>query len=327
MRYVTMKMSFIAQQDMFFPLNPVNTFRGAMGYALRRVSCFQRKTEDKYACLKCKGNTRCAYAMCNESINYHALTGTNVLKNCSDIPHLMNITTSLPGNTTVKAGEKFDFSVRLFGAAVVYAPNIMVAANNAARLGFRKSQALLESVSDFSGNVIWSFMSDKAQMPEIASLSIPEPDYTNDEECEIKINFISPVAFKDLKNNKITKEPEFYRLIGSLMRRYTIFESTDGKTVDWHFRKISEMARKVRISRMNLEPVSWERFSTRQQQRIQISGVIGSVSYIGPTAMFENLLNAGETLHCGRNATLGQGRINVAQIRHLSNRDEFEGCV
>ena len=235
----------------------------------------------------------------------------------------MNITTSLSGNKTVKAGEKFDFTVNLFGTAVTFAPYIMVAAKNAAQYGFRKSQAMLESVLDSnSNNIIWSFMNDKVQMPEVALLHIPEPDYTNDEECEIKINFISPVAFKDLRTKKITKEPEFERIIGSLMRRYSIFESTDGKMINWHFKEISEMARKVRISRMNLEPVNWERFSTRQQQRIPISGVIGSVSYIGPTAMFEELLNAGEILHCGRNATLGQGRINVAQIRHLNNRDE-----
>ena len=323
MRYVTMKMSFIAQEDIFFPLNPVNTFRGAMGYSLKKISCYQKKNVDKYACSTCKNNLHCAYAMCNETINYIGSSKEKSIVKGKDIPHLMNITTSLAGNTMVKAGEKFDFTVRLFGAAVVFAPYIMVSAKNSAQHGFRNSLAMLESVLDAcSDKVIWSFMNDKVQMPEISSLHISEPDYTDDEECEMKINFISPIAFKDLKTNQITKEPGFDRIIGSLMRRYSVFESTDGKTVNWHFKEISEMAKKVRISRMNIEPVNWERFSTRQKQIIPISGIIGNVSYIGPTAMFEELLKAGEIIHCGRNATLGQGIINVAQIRHLSNRDE-----
>ena len=330
MRYVTMKMSFIAEDDIFFPLNPVNTFRGAMGYSLKRISCNQRRNEDKYPCLTCRNNVSCAYAMCNETIKHSNIKGIDFLKNSSEIPHLMNITTSLSGNSEVKAGEKFDFTVRLYGAAVIHSPRLMVSAKAAAMRGFKKekSRAMLESVFDAcSEKIIWNFMNDSVKMPEIAYLHIPEPDFTNDEECEIMLNFISPVAFKDLKSDSITKEPEFYRIVGSLMRRYSVFEAIDGNKLDWHFKEISEMAKKVKISRMNIEPVNWERFSTRQQQRIPISGIVGSVSYIGPTAMFEELLNAGEILHCGKYATFGHGRIKVAQIRHLSNRDESKAFV
>ena len=104
----------------------------------------------------------------------------------------------------------------------------------------------------------------------------------------------------------------------------TFFEATEGRKLNWHFSEISDLASKVVISGINVEPVFWERYSTRQEQRIPVSGVIGTVSYIGPVAGFEELLNAGEVLRCGRSVTLGQGRINVAQIRHLSNRDEFK---
>ena len=234
----------------------------------------------------------------------------------------MNIDSGFPGNTVVKAGERYSFNVRLLGNAVSVAPYIIVAAKNAAMKGIKGSRAELETIIDeATGKVIWNMQNDNLILPEIDNFTIQEPDWNNKENCELKLNLVTPVAFKN--KGKITREPDFSRIIGSLMRRYTFFEATEGRRLNWHFTEISELAKQVKISGMNIETVCWERYSTRQEQRIPISGVIGTVSYIGPVAGFEELLNAGEILRCGRCITLGQGRINVAQIRHLSNRDEF----
>ena len=329
MRYITLKMTFQAEEDMFFPLNPVNTFRGAIGYALKHISCIQRKTlTDKYACNSCKIAGRCAYALCYETSKSHFNSQAVANLKTFEMPHLMNIDSGFPGNTAVKSGECFSFSIRLFGTAASVAPHLIVAAQNAAEHGFKGSRAILKQISDeATGKIIWSMQNDSLMLPETENLYVAEPDWNNTENCELKLNFVTPVAFRDAKTNGITKEPEFSRIIGSLMRRYTVFEATEGRTLDWHFSEISDLATKVRISGMNVEPVYWERFSTRQQQRMPISGIIGEVRYIGPVAAFEDLLNAGEILRCGRSITFGQGRINVAQIRHLSNRDEFDGFI
>lgn len=321
MRYISLKLTFRTENEIFFPQNPVNTFRGAMGYALRHISCIQRKSQDKYACNSCNLANSCAYALCYETNKSHLRTNIDNF-NSFEIPHLMNIDSGFPGNKVVKAGEKYSFNVRLLGNAVTVAPYIIVAAQNTALKGMRGSKAELETIEDeFSGKLIWSKQNDNLVLPEIDNFTISEPDWNNTENCELKLNLVTPVAFKN--KGKITREPDFSRIIGSLMRRYTFFEATEGRKVNWHFSEISDLASKVMISGINVEPVFWERYSTRQEQRIPVSGVIGTVSYIGPVAGFEELLNAGEVLRCGRSITLGQGRINVAQIRHLSNRDEF----
>ena len=328
MRYITMKLRFRTEEDIFFQQNPVNTFRGVMGYALRHISCIQRKSQDKYACNSCKIASRCAYALCYETNKCHLISNGAANLKTFEMPHLMNIDSGFPSNTLVKAGEKFSFNIRLLGNAVTVAPYMIVAAQNAALHGIKGVKSVLESIEDVAtGKLIWSTSNDSLVLPEINSLHISEPNWKTEEKCELKLNFITPVAFRDAKTGKITKEPEFNRIIGSLMRRYTIFEATEGRTVDWNFSEITNLASQVRISGMNVEPVYWERYSTRQKQRMPISGIIGTVSYIGPVAGFEELLNAGEILRCGRSITFGQGRINVAQIRHLSNRDEFNGFV
>lgn len=328
MRYVTMKLCFRAVEDAFFPLNPVNTFRGAMGYSLRHIACIQRKSNDKYACNSCKAVGRCAYALCYETNRQHLGTGISYNLRTFEAPHLMNIDSGFPGNTTVKAGDVFSFSIRLFGTAASIAPHLIVAAQNAAEHGFKGARAELESIVDEStGKTIWSLKNDSLMLPEVVTLRVNEPDLSLTEPCELMLNFVTPVAFRDVKSGGVTKEPEFERIIGSLMRRYTIFEATEDRQLDWNFTKISELARQVRISGMDIEPVYWERYSTRQQQRMPISGIIGKVRYSGPVLPFEELLNAGEILRCGKNITFGQGRINVAQIRHLSNRDDFQGFL
>lgn len=327
MRYLSLKLTFKPENEIFFPLNPVNTFRGAMGYALRHISCIQRKNDDKYACNSCKMAGSCAYALCYETNKDHLKMEVENFKSY-EIPHLMNIDSGFPGNKVVKAGERYSFNVRLLGNAVTVAPYIIVAAQNAALKGIRNSKAELESIIDeLSGKIIWSKQSDNLVLPEIENFVVHEPDWNNTENCELKLNLVTPVAFKNKQTGRITREPDFKRIIGSLMRRYTFFEATEGRKLNWHFSEISELASKVKISGMNIETVCWERYSTRQEQRIPVSGVIGTVNYIGPVAGFEELLNAGEILRCGRSITLGQGRINVAQIRHLSNRDEFQGFV
>ena len=328
MRYITIKMTFKTEGDIFFQQNPVNTFRGAMGYALKHISCIQRKSQEKYACNSCNNASKCAYALCYETNKCHLLSNGDANLKTFEMPHLMNIDSGVPGNSFVKAGDCYSFNIRLLGTAVNVAPYLIVAAQNAALHCIKGVKSSLESIEDEStGKIIWSMNNDSLVLPEINNLHIPEPNWKIEENCELKLNFVTPVAFRDAKTGKITKEPEFSRIIGSLMRRYTIFEATEGRKLDWNFGEISNLASKVRISGMNLEPVYWERYSTRQEQRIPISGVIGTVSYIGPVAGFEELLNAGEILRCGRSITFGQGRINVAQIRHLSNRDEFAGFV
>ncbi len=325
MRYISLKLTFKTENEIFFPMNPVNTFRGAMGFALRHISCIQRKNADKYACNSCKMANNCAYALCYETNIGHLKTDIDNFKSF-EIPHLMNIDSGFPGNRVVKPGERYSFNVRLLGNAVTVAPYIIVAAQNAAMKGIRGSKAELETITDeFSGKLIWSKQNDNLVLPEIENFTVQEPDWNNTENCELKLNLVSPVAFKN--KGKITREPDFSRIIGSLMRRYTFFEASEGRKLNWHFSEISELAKQVKISGMNIETVCWERYSNRQEQRIPVSGVIGTVSYIGPILGFEDLLNAGDVLRCGRSVTLGQGRINIAQIRHLSNREVFKGFI
>jgi hypothetical protein len=311
MRYLRIGFKFKALAPVSFPPNPVNTFRGALGFQLLRISCIQRKTS-RDGCRNCDLFSRCAYAKCYETSPRHIEKG--YAAGNSDIPHFMVIDTGFPGLKEFEAGQEFEFHIQLFGQGIETLPYIIVAARNAGMMGFTRQRIpcdLISATEYFSKATIWSETKDELKIPEANLLQLPEPDISNKDLAEVNLKFITPVAFKDKRKGNLTLEPDFNRIIGSLMRRYSTFEASENNKVNWNFKEISMLARQVKLKKINLEPVYWQRFSTRQQQRIPIAGVIGQASYVGPVKPFAQLLKAGEIIRCGRSTSFGQGRISV----------------
>ncbi|MFA5598856.1 MAG: CRISPR system precrRNA processing endoribonuclease RAMP protein Cas6 [Pusillimonas sp.] len=317
MRFLKLRFNFRACDNVCFPDNPVNTFRGALGYQLKRLSCIQRKDRNSDSnCKGCPADARCAYALCYETSKNHMPAGFSY--SGSDLPHLMLIDAEFEGKKVIDAGKTFAFVVSLFGASVSSASHLIVAAQAAGKFGLtgaKVSCELIEITQASTNEQIWSTDKDTLHIPETSELKITAPDLSLASPCELTLSFASPVAFKDISTGKISTKPDFGRIIGSLMRRYSIFEASEGNKLDWDFAEIARLAGQVETVQVEAEPVYWERFSTRQKQRIPISGIRGRAKYVGPIKPFIELLNAGETLRCGRSVTFGQGRIEIAKVR------------
>jgi len=321
MKYCRISFRFRALAEISFPANPVNTFRGALGFQLQRLTCIQRKSSEQ-GCRACGAALNCAYALCYETSPCHI--GREFMAGNADVPHLMVIDAGFPSNQALVAGSAIEFSIQLFGRGIDMAPYIVVAAQKAGQAGLTRIRVPceLELVTDEgTGEAVWSSAEDEFIMPKAQELLLAEPLLLAGEPGEVRLKFITPVAFKDQARGNLTMEPDFSRIVGSLMRRYTAFEASEGRQLNWNFAEISRLARQVKLSGINLEPVYWERFSTRQQQRIPIAGVIGQACYTGPVAGFIDMIRAGEVIRCGRSTTFGQGRISYAGSIELSTRE------
>jgi len=62
----------------------------------------------------------------------------------------------------------------------------------------------------------------------------------------------------------------------------------------------------------NLTWLDWTRYSSRQQQKMSLGGVVGTWRLAGRLAPFARLLQLGEWLHVGKEATFGLGRYTLA---------------
>lgn len=75
-----------------------------------------------------------------------------------------------------------------------------------------------------------------------------------------------------------------------------------------------EASKMVVVIDKDLRWWDWERYSHRQQGRMKLGGVMGTVMLDGPISRFLPYLQLGEYVHVGKNATFGLGKISIAMI-------------
>jgi CRISPR-associated endoribonuclease Cas6 len=82
-----------------------------------------------------------------------------------------------------------------------------------------------------------------------------------------------------------------------------------GAAIDWTFRPLLDHAAALR-STPRVAWHDWERYSNRQQRKVTLGGLLGTLDLEGdipePLAI---LLRTAEILHVGKGATFGLGRI------------------
>jgi len=58
----------------------------------------------------------------------------------------------------------------------------------------------------------------------------------------------------------------------------------------------------------------WERYSSRQETRMRLGGLVGEVEFEGELAEFLPYLFLGELIHLGKGTSFGLGRYGVEVI-------------
>jgi hypothetical protein len=74
---------------------------------------------------------------------------------------------------------------------------------------------------------------------------------------------------------------------------------------------LREAARSVRVVTRHLSLQRLERYSNRQQQKLPMHGMVGSISFAGNLAAFLPLLRMGEYIHIGAGTAFGLGRYRL----------------
>lgn len=312
MRYVILKAEFTAVAKVEFPPNPVNTFRGALGYKLQKTVCFQRARLEK-TCRGCIGESSCVYARCFETGPAHLGCEVDIgMGTSSDVPHPMLLDAEFNGPCSIEPGQRFVFTVTLFGKAVESVPFFVHVFTELAASGLTRNKSRCELVSVVADSVGLIYDSElkvlNPLMPMI--LNLEEPEYRDDEHVgQVALHFETPVSFKDKAGGGVVNRPDFTRIIRSLLRRHTFLRATDGLPApNWDYAAILKLSQRVKIIESNLELVRWERYSTRQEQRISWGGCVGIIRFAGPIRPFLPLLKAGEVIRVGRGTVFGQGR-------------------
>ena len=81
-----------------------------------------------------------------------------------------------------------------------------------------------------------------------------------------------------------------------------------GSELQLDFRGLIAAAEQVQIASSHLWWYDWERYSTRQDTRMKLGGVLGQVTYTGDVQPFLPLLQLGTYVHVGKGTSFGLGK-------------------
>lgn len=288
-----------------------STLRGGFGAVFKRTVCFQREVK---SCADCLLRANCPYAYIFETA---PPKDAEVLSTYSHVPLPFVIEPPLDTKTVYEPGETLDFGLVLVGRAINYLPYFIVVFRELGKVGLGRGRgkyalrevaavqpldgveeaiysATNEMVCDRDLSVGWAEIEAKGQRPKF----------------KLTVNFLTPTRMKH--KGKYVERPEFHVLVRNILRRVSsLYYFHCGERWETDYRGIIEAAKGVRLAEAGTGWVDWERYSRRQQQRMNLGGLMGQATYEGEIEPFLPLLVLGELVHVGKGTVFGNGQYEL----------------
>lgn len=216
-----------------------------------------------------------------------------------------------------KKGDNLAFDLILIGRAIDYLPYFIYTFEELGRIGIGKGKGRYE-LREVSCEGKGIYNSADRQLKTIHSNNSPlsplklrgdEMGVTPNSKL-ITLNFVTPTRI--IVNGDLVVDLEFHHLIRSLLRRIsTLSYFHDGKRLELDFKGMIQRAQDVIVKERDTRWYDWERYSARQDVRMKMGGILGSVTFSGALAEFMPYLLLGEHLHVGKGTSFGLGKYEI----------------
>jgi CRISPR-associated endoribonuclease Cas6 len=304
--FAVFKFHLIAKDRLYLPAYKGSALRGGFGAAFKKVCCVN--SAKKY-CNDCQLNANCAYAYVFETPQTSAYRADYTATN---LPHPFVILPPLSRKETLEPGESLTFGLTLIGRGIDFLPYYVYAFDELGRMGLGRERGRyqLEQVTNDEDQQIYhinsGMLSSDFKTRDFGELLAATK---SDNHHEIKLHFITPTRITE--KNQLTKQLPFELLLRNLLRRGSLLaevHAQPGRPWPIDFSLVLEYGRtNVELRSSNLTWYDWERFSNRQQRRINLKGFIGTVRYHGELTPFLPLIELGHFIHIGKNTSFGMG--------------------
>ncbi len=302
------------------PIEPMNlppykgaTLRGGFGQAFKRMAC--SRPQPGGTCQGCSEWDRCAYSYVFET---PVPPDSEVLRTHAAVPRPFVFEPPLDDKTEYGLGDELAFGLVLIGRGIDYLPYFILAFKALGDVGLGRGRArfrlkqvwardplgpwetlIYDGPSDALRNVEMT-----AGITEIEQAAAELPDH------ELSVCFLTPTRLKH--GGKIARELVFDVLVRALLRRVSsLYYFHCGERWEADYRGLIELAQKVEMVESAAQWQSWERYSSKQDRRIEMGGLVGKMRYAGPLAAFRCLLVLGSVVHVGKGCVFGNGQYEV----------------
>jgi hypothetical protein len=298
------------ETDAELPYYKGSTFRGVFGRALKKIICALKQQE----CETCLLNTKCIYVQVFE---------TPVSVNAKDTrmaapPHPFVIEPPLTIKTHFPTGSAFDFSLLLMGEANNYLPYFIYAFEQMGQIGIgrklnsHRGRFSLEKVQNNNG-VVYSSDDHKLTPKSVKKLGLKSPKSFQSQDLCLKLTLETPLRLKF--ENRLQADLPFHLLVRAMLRRISSLMNAfgDGEP-DLDYPGLVRKAETIKTIDKNLSWYDWQRYSFRQDEKMLMGGMAGSVTYEGHINEYLPLMEFCEQVHLGKQTTFGLGKIKTELI-------------
>jgi hypothetical protein len=284
-----------------------STLRGAFGHAFRRVACLAPGGGP------CPAPEACAYHLIFETA---PPADSPALSSLDDVPRPFVIGAPPAGTDgRIPRGSDLAFGLTLVGRAREFFPHFVVTLREIRSIGrgrhpvaLRRVEALRptggpEAVYDEADSLVrahdarWSLADCGSRRP-------PAGPFT--------LRFLTYTRLKH--EDQWARRPEFHVLVRRLLGRLSslaVFHC--GGPLQADFLSLIERAKAVRLVADRTRWEDWTRYSSRQERRMVLGGLVGEAVYEGPVEDLWPYLCFGQWTHVGKNATFGLGRYRIEE--------------
>ncbi len=283
-----------------------SAWRGAFGHALKRTVCVTRTPR----CPDCLLWRSCAYSDIFET---PPPPDTPLLANGSAAPHPFILHPEATNGAALRPDEPFTVDLTLIGRAVSQLPYIVHAWGEMGKQGVGKGRGRyrLEGVSQSAGGA-WRPIHQAGGGLSPFPAEAPPPPPPPEGVCRLMIE--TPLRIRHAQRLMGPAAFHFRGLAASLLRRLSLLHHFHGTVpLEVDFRALVRRAEAVEPLEQNLYWYDWQRYSTRQQSRMKMGGLLGQVAFkAGSLRPFWPWLALGQWLHVGKSVSMGLGRYRIS---------------
>lgn len=285
-------------------------FRGGFGSVFRRVACALRERE----CLYCLLKEKCPYAYIFET---SPPADTQALRNYESIPRPFVLEPPAETKTDYSPGERLDFNLVLIGRAIEYLPYFVVVFREMGQAGLGRGRRsfILEEVTALGleqTDLLYTRATNTVRSIDLSYSGAALITKTSLQGNQLRVEFETPIRLVD--GGRQAEVPVFHIFFRQAMRRISALAYFHhGRPLEVDYIGLAERSRKVTLVENKIHWHSIERFSRRQNQRVNMGGLVGTAVYEGNLAEFLPWLALGEHVHVGKNTVFGLGKYRLDQ--------------
>lgn len=309
-----------AIDPLYLPPPKGTVLRDGVGYMFKRLAC-----SESYPCDgDCVQGNSCPYSYVFET---RLPEVSQVLHNFTEVPRPFIIEVSNDSHNHILPGEQLVFGLILVGHGIQYLPYFVAVFRELGWVGLghtrgKYSLISVDAISPYDQKSERVYQIDEHLALQLSDFIITKnlvvAYASNLPTDRLTMEFVTPARLKH-QGRWVGEGPPFEVLIKSLLGRISslsYFHCQERLEVD--FRELIDRAAHIKITEKKTDWQDWSRFSGRQKQRIEMGGLVGTITYAGDLKDFLLFLALGELVHVGKGAVFGNGKFSIGPVPNLN---------